>query len=212
MPTAQRQQADDAAQPLCSRELLQHVGNRCLGALLQDCQHVGLQGSEVDFRLCDQFAHRLKIDGRRVSFCHLPRQCLQGWVVQHPLRQGAQPTAREFQRVLEGLSGPDFILQAQCCALSVFQQVIESALLEVFTTLDEVLQAAREGLEHLVNHAALLKKGARQPQKESSLLGLELPHELPRHNAIKCLIKRGRLFWVRKQAPESRESPSGVAL
>ena len=132
--------------------------------------------------------------------------------MQHPLRQGAQPTAREFQRVLEGLSGPDFILQAQCCALSVFQQVIESALLEVFTTLDEVLQAAREGLEHLVNHAALLKKGARQPQKESSLLGLELPHELPRHDAIERLIKRGRLFWVREQSPESGESSSGVTL
>lgn len=27
MPTAQRQQADDTAQPLCSREMLQHVGN-----------------------------------------------------------------------------------------------------------------------------------------------------------------------------------------
>ena len=85
-------------------------------------------------------------------------------------------------------------------------------MLEVFTTLDEVLQTAREGLEHLVNHAALLKKGARQPQKESSLLGLELPHELPRHNAIKCLIKRGRLLRVRKQSPESGESSSGVTL
>ena len=63
-----------------------------------------------------------------------------------------------------------------------------------------------------MNHAALLKKGARQPQKESSLLGFELPHELPRHDAIECLIKRGRLFWVRKQSPESGESPSGVAL
>ena len=85
-------------------------------------------------------------------------------------------------------------------------------MLEVFTTLDEVLQAAREGLEHLVNHAALLKKGARQPQKESSLLGLELPHELPRHDAIERLIKRGRLFWVREQSPESGESSSGVTL
>jgi len=90
--------------------------------------------------------------------------------------------------------------------------VIESALLEVFTTLDEVLQAAREGLEHLVNHAALLEKGPRQPKKESSLLGFELPHELPRHDAIKGLIKRSALFWVRKQSPESGESPSGVAL
>ena len=75
-----------------------------------------------------------------------------------------------------------------------------------------MLQAAREGLEHLVNHAALLKKGARQPQKKSSLLGFELSYELPRHDAIQRLVKRGRLFWVRKQAPESGESPSGVAL
>ncbi len=85
-------------------------------------------------------------------------------------------------------------------------------MLEVLTTLDEVLQAAREGLEHLVNHATLLEKSSRQPQKESSLLGFELPHELPRHHAIQRLIKRCGLFWVRKQSPESGESPSGVTL
>ena len=55
--------------------------------------------------------------------------------------------------------------RGQCCALGVFQQVIESALLEVFTTLDKVLQAAREGLEHLVNHATLLEKSSRQRRR-----------------------------------------------
>src|SRR5690606_12319766 len=76
MPTAQCKQADNAAQTLCGGELLQHVGNRCLGPLLQDRQHVGLQCSEVDLGLGDQFADRLQVDWRGVPFRHLAGQSL----------------------------------------------------------------------------------------------------------------------------------------
>ena|GEM_PF-4281964 len=76
MPTAQCKQADDAAQTLCSGELLQHFSNGCLGPLLQDSQDVGLQCSEVDLGLGDQFADRLQVDWWGVTFRHLTGQGL----------------------------------------------------------------------------------------------------------------------------------------
>lgn len=177
-PTSQRHVADHAAQALLGRKVLQYGAHRALQLLGQHGPDALFQRTEIDLRLRHQLAQAVQRDHRTIGAHDAAIDMILAWIVQSPARQRVQPCAAQGQRVADALVAAHVTTQLQCLGLGLLQQLVQAALFQVGAALQEVLDATREMLRHVVHMAAAVEQGARQVQQKGTLAAVELAREL----------------------------------
>ena len=95
--------------------------------------------------------------------------------------------------------------------LSFPNALIDQPLFKVFSTLDELLQAAGKRLEHFVYHSSLVEKGADQTLEKPPFLPFQTACKVSTEDGAERVLQVRVLFGIGQESPKRIEGSSRVA-